>query len=151
MVQEMTRQQIAHRILQVFLPLMRIVAAEVRRTEYAVAPAHFGLLTMLNHGSSSLGELAEKQGVSLPTISNSVSTLAERGWITRSPSKRDRRVMVVELTPLGEQILADIQACVEERVMGMLAGLSQGELEQLIGSMEILDNVLPYARQSTAA
>ena len=46
MAQEMTRQQIAHQILQVFLPLMRIVAAEVRRTEYMVAPAHFGLLAM---------------------------------------------------------------------------------------------------------
>ena len=151
MVQEMTRQQIARQLLQVFLPLMRIVAAEVRRTDYAVAPAHFGLLVMLNHGSCSLGELAEKQGVSLPTMSNSVSILAERGWITRSPSKIDRRVMVVELTPLGGQILADIQACVEERMIGMLAGLSQSELEQLVGSMEILDDVLLYARQSTAA
>jgi DNA-binding MarR family transcriptional regulator len=151
MVQEMTRQQIAHRILQVFLPLMRIVAAEVRRTEYAVAPAHFGLLTMLNHGSCSLGELAEKLGVSLPTMSNSVSTLTERGWVTRRPSQTDRRVMVVELTPLGGQILADIQACVEERMISMLASLSQSELEQLIGSMEILDDVLSYARQSVAA
>lgn len=150
MVQEMTRQQAAHRILQIFLPLMRIVAAEVRRTKHAVVPAHFGLLTMLNHGPCSLGELAEKLGVSLPTISNSVSTLTERGWITRSPSQTDRRVMVVELTPLGGQILADIQACVEERVMGMLASLSQSELEHLISGMEILDNVLPYDRQSAA-
>ena len=151
MVQEMTRQQIAHRMLQVFLPLMRIIATEIRSMEYAVAPAHFGLLTILNHGSCSLGELAEKLGVSLPTISNSVSTLAERGWITRHPSQTDRRVMVVELTPLGGQILADIQACVEERVVDMLAGLSQSELDQLIGSMEILDNVLPYVRQSATA
>ena len=151
MAQEMTRQQIAHQILQVFLPLMRIVAAEVRRTEYMVAPAHFGLLMKLNHGSCSLGELAEKLGVSLPTMSNSVSTLTERGWITRHPSKTDRRVMIVELTPLGGQILAEIQACAERRMMDMLAGLSQGELEHLIGSMEILDKVLPYDRQSAAA
>lgn len=151
MVQEMTRQQIAHRILQVFLPLMRIVAAEVRRTEYAVAPAHFGLLTMLNHGSYNLGELAEKQGVSLPTMSNSVSTLVERGWITRRSSKSDRRVIIVELTPLGEQILADIQARVEERVVEMLSDLSQNELEQLTGSMEILDNVLLSVGQAAAA
>jgi DNA-binding MarR family transcriptional regulator len=151
MAREMTRQQIARQILQVFLPLMRIIAAEVRRTEYAVAPAHFGLLVMLYHGSCSLGELAEKQGVSLPTMSNSVSTLVERGWITRRPSKTDRRVMVVELTPLGGQILADVQTCVEERVTGMLADLSQSELEQLTGSMEILGNVLLYARHSNTA
>ena len=151
MVQEMTRQQIAHRMLHVFLPLMRIIATEIRSMEYAVAPAHFGLLTILNHGSCSLGELAEKLGVSLPTMSNSVSTLTERGWITRHPSKTDRRVMIVELTPLGRQILAEIQACAERRMMDMLAGLSQGELEHLIGSMEILDKVLPYDRQSAAA
>jgi DNA-binding MarR family transcriptional regulator len=150
MTQEMTRQQIAHRILQVFPPLMRIVAAEVRRTDYAVAPAHFGLLAMLSYGSHNLGELAEKQGVSLPTMSNSVSTLVERGWITRHPSKTDRRVMIVELTPLGKQILADVQARVEERVMELLTDLSQSELEQLISSMEILDNVLLSARQVAA-
>ena len=58
--------------------------------------------------------------------------------------------MIVELTPLGRQILAEIQACAERRMMDMLAGLSQGELEHLIGSMEILDKVLPYDRQSAA-
>lgn len=143
MMQEANRLQIARQILRVLPSLMRVVSAEVRRTEFAVAPAHFGLLAMLSHGSRSLGELAEKQGVSLPTMSNSVSTLTERGWVARSQSKSDRRVLIVELTPLGKQIFDDIQVRLEKRVMELLAGLSKEQLDHMFDGVEILEGVLP--------
>jgi DNA-binding MarR family transcriptional regulator len=143
MTQETTRQQVAHQILQTFPLVMRIVAAEVRRTEHTVAPAHLGLLVMLGHCPRSLGELAEKQGVSLPTMSKSVSTLSERGWVTRVQSQSDRRVMIVELTSLGEQVLADVQARTERRVAEMLSELAPAELERLSTGVEVLKRVLP--------
>jgi DNA-binding MarR family transcriptional regulator len=148
MVQELPRQQVAHQILQTFPLVMRIVAAELRRTEHTVVPAHFGLLVMLSHCSRSLGELAEKQGVSLPTVSKSVSTLAERGWVTRVPSQNDRRVMIVELTPLGEQVLADIESRAERRVAEMLIELAPAELDRLLAGVEVLKSILPSSEGS---
>ena len=89
-----TKQDVSSYILRIIPALMRMIAAEIRRVE-GIAPAQFGLLSMAQRCPRSLGELAEKQGVSLPTMSNSVSVLAERGWVTRLPSKSDRRVMIV--------------------------------------------------------
>lgn len=138
-----TRQQVAHQIMQTFPLVMRIVAAEVRSTEHTVDPSHLGLLVMLSHCARSLGELAEKQGVSLPTMSKSVSTLAERGWVTRVQSQTDRRVMIVELTPLGTQVLAAVQTCTEQRVADLLGALTPTELDRLADGVEVLKSVLP--------
>ncbi len=143
MANDTARERAAHQILQVLPALMRIVSAEIRRTENAMAPAHFGLLGKLSRCPCSLGELAERQGVSLATMSNSVSTLAERGWVTRVPSKSDRRVMIVELTSRGAQVLSDVQLRTQQRVMSLLAGLSQEQLDQMVAGVEILEGILP--------
>jgi DNA-binding MarR family transcriptional regulator len=143
MTPETTRGQVAHQILQTFPLVMRIVAAEVRRAEHTANPAHLGLLVMLGHCPRSLGELAEKQGVSLPTMSKTVSTLVERGWVTRVQSRSDRRVMIVELTPLGAQVLTEVQACTERRVADLLVGLTPVELDRLATGVEVLKSVLP--------
>ncbi len=142
MAPDVNPQQVAHRILQILPPLMRVVAAEVRSTKH-VEPAHFGILMKLLQRPCSLGELAERQEVSLPTMSKSVSTLAERGWVTRLPSRFDRRVMIVELTPLGVQILADAQGRTQACVAEMLTGLSQDELDKVAAGLEILESALP--------
>ena len=150
MTQEITRQGVAHQILQTIPLIMQIVAAEVRLSEYMVAPAHFRLLGMLNRCPSSLSELAERQSVSLPTISNSISTLVERGWVTRHPSRSDRRVVIAELTPLGRQVLADIRARTEARLAELLGCLSPDELDRLAAALEDLEDILPAAVRSVS-
>src|SRR3954447_7662434 len=98
----MTRVQAresARDILEIVPLVMRTIAAELRAAGELPVPAHFGLLSMLSVQSRSLSEMAAHQGVSLPTMSNSVSTLVQRGWVRRGQSA-DRRVVIVELTPL---------------------------------------------------
>ena len=77
---------------------MRTVAAELRAAGELPAPAHFGLLSMLASQSTALTltELAARQGVSLPTMSNTVSAMVGRGWVRRSapatrPASRPHR------------------------------------------------------------
>ena len=142
MMTTITRQDVSSHILRVIPALMRMIAAEIRRVE-GIAPAQFGLLAMVKRCPRSLGELAEKQGVSLPTMSNSVSVLAERGWVTRLPSKSDRRVMIVELTPPGEQVLTQVQARMETYMTELLSDLSPEQLKQLLTGVQILEGVFP--------
>src|SRR5213083_2698957 len=100
----MTRDQAresARDVLEVIPLVMRTVAAELRAAGEMPAPAHFGLLTVLGDQPRTLTELALLQGVSLPTMSNSISTLVQRGWVKRSSPARDRRVVLIEATPLG--------------------------------------------------
>lgn len=148
MTTPISRQRAANTILRVIPRLKRTIAAQIRR-EKGAALAQFGLLAMVKQGPRSLGELAERQGVSLPTLSSSVSTLAERGWVTRLPSRTDRRVMIVEITSLGEKVLADMQERMEAFMTELLSGLSQDQLDRLIAGVEILDGVFPSSGEAS--
>mgnify|MGYP003705125993 CR=1 FL=1 len=60
-------------MLRIVPLVMRTVAAELRAAGEMPAPAHFGLLTVLGPHPRTLTELALLQGVSLPTMSNSIA------------------------------------------------------------------------------
>src|SRR5262249_32096513 len=84
----MTRTQAretARELLKIMPLVMRTVAAELRSAGELPAPAHFPLLMMLNEQPRTLTELASLRGVSLPTMSNSITALVQRGWVRRMP------------------------------------------------------------------
>ena len=130
----------ARELLEVIPLVMRTVAAELRRSGRPVVPAHFGLLAMLAHHSFSLSELAEKQEVSLPTMSSSASTLVERGWVRRVGASHDRRVILLDLTPAGQRVLAEIRGQAEAAIAELLAPLSQDERKTLLEGLKMLRN-----------
>src|SRR5947208_5611469 len=94
----MTRVQAreaAREVLEIIPLVMRTVAAELRAAGEMPAPAHFGLLSALSVRPRMLTDLASLQGVSLPTISNSISAMVERGWVRRAvPQGEPRGVMI---------------------------------------------------------
>jgi DNA-binding MarR family transcriptional regulator len=100
--------------------------------------AHFRVLWILEHGPQSLSELAEKQFVSLPTMSNSVSILEERGWIQRTRSIEDRRKVVIEISPAGLAVLEEVRNEMEAKVTTIIGALSIGEREQIVQGLTIL-------------
>src|SRR5262247_1418739 len=105
----MTRVQAretARAILETVPLVMRAVAAELRAAGELPAPAHFGLLSLLSDRPRMLTELASIQGVSLPTMSNSISAMVGRGWVKRgTPDESDRRVVMIEVTATGRAAL----------------------------------------------
>ena len=105
------------------------------------APAHFGLLAALGHQSRTLTELAQMQGVSLPTMSNSISTLVERGWVTRSSPAGDRRVTLVEVTALGRSTMDRVTKAAEAHLAVRLADLDASSTRRLHAGLNVLERV----------
>lgn len=62
------------------------------------------LALLVAHGSMSVTELAQKMGVSLPTVSDSVRVLVEKGFSVKAPDERHPRAVLVTLTPAGRKI-----------------------------------------------
>ncbi len=119
--------------------VLRAITIELRQPNgYDVTPAHIRLLALLADGACNLSELAERQAVSLPTMSNSISVLVERGWVKRTPSCDDRRMVCLELTPTGRAVLVQAKRQAERRVAALLAPLSQDEYEMLRAGLSIL-------------
>lgn len=134
-------QHAARELLRIVPLVMRSVAAELRAAGEMPAPAHFGLLTMLASQPRSLSELAQMQGVSLPTISNSVSTLVERGWVTRSSPSNDRRVVLVTVTPEGTATLARVSKAAESHIAHRLRVLDADQRRRLHEGLAVMYSV----------
>lgn len=143
----------AREILRIIPLVMRSVAAELRAAGEMPAPAHFGLLTMLNDQPRTLSELALLQGVSLPTMSNSISTLVERGWADRSSPAKDRRVVLVEITPLGQATVERVGRAAEQHLGERLATLDPAARHRLRDGLAVLRQVFGAepVRRSRAA
>src|SRR6185436_5875019 len=112
-------RETARDILEIIPLVMRTVAAELRAAGEMPAPAHFGLLSILSVRPRMLTDLASLQGVSLPTMSNSVSAMAERGWVRRAALDRDRRAAEAHLA----DVLAPLDVPARRRLQGGLGVL----------------------------
>jgi DNA-binding MarR family transcriptional regulator len=135
-------EQAAHELLSVVMLVMRTVAAHMRRSPDALAPAQMGTLMKVAMGPCSMSTLARHLAVSLPTISKSVDMLVRRGWLERWVDTRDRRQTMVRLTGEGRRVLTDIKKRNRKHVGRSLAGLTAAEREQLVGVTRALARVL---------
>ena len=129
---------LAHQILEIFPLVMRTVAAELRQHTHNIESAHFRLLWILEHEPQTLSQLAEKQAVSLPTMSNSVTILEARGWARRQRLHTDRRKVVIEITPDGRAVLAEVREQAEARVMAILASVAPADQAHISEALTIL-------------
>jgi DNA-binding MarR family transcriptional regulator len=136
---------VAQEIVKVIPQVMRTIAAERHFSGHAMLPAHFHLLTLLAHHPCNLSELAVRQAVSLPTMSNSISVLVERGWVNRVPSPDDRRQVLLELTPDGRSVLVEIKSRAEARVAEILGKLSPDDLASLSAGLAVLEQAFTFA------
>ena len=129
----------ARAILRIIPLVMRTVAAELRAAGELPAPAHFGLLSMLAEHPRTLTELALLQGVSLPTMSNSVSAMVHRGWVRRTAAlARDRRVVMVEVTAAGKAVVERVGRAAEAHLADQLAPLDQASRRKLQSGLAVL-------------
>jgi len=136
---------VAQEIVKVIPRVMRTIAAEREWSGHTMSPAHFPLLGILANHPCNLSELALRQAVSLPTMSNSISVLVERGWVKRVPSPDDRRQIMLELTPDGRTVLVEIKGQAEARVAEVLGKLSSDDLASLSAGLAVLEQVFTFA------
>jgi len=101
--------------------------------------AQYGLLFGLaEHGQLSNTELSTVAGVAQSTATKMLDRLVEIGLVHRVRSELDRRVVLLELTPRGSELVAARRARYEQLWARTLAGFSE---EQLAGATAVLDAV----------
>jgi len=90
-----------------------------------LSDAHFAVLANLKaHGRLAIGELAQRERVSAPSMSNTVDALVEAGLVTRVPSEEDRRRVYIEITDAGVGI---VSATVQKRNAALADALAELE------------------------
>ena len=132
-------RQTAEAVVEIVPLVMRSLAAELRRSGHLLMPAQFGVLFHLaEHKTCNLSELAEALAVSLPTVSNIVSRMVERGWVARERSATDRRVVLVTLTPAGLAMMGTLYRHAVDSVVHRLAPLETVDQRKLRDALVVL-------------
>jgi DNA-binding MarR family transcriptional regulator len=93
---------------------------------------------MLSAQPRTLTELAGLQGVSLPTMSNSISAMVQRGWVRRMAPAKDRRVVIIEVTPTGKAAVERVGRAAEAHLADMLVPLDMASRRQLQAGLGVL-------------
>jgi DNA-binding MarR family transcriptional regulator len=133
-----TARDVARRAKRI-LPLMgRIMEAQMRTPVLQLPPIHFHVLNRVDHKPYTLSELAEYTSVSSASLSRTISVMEERGWVTRTRSEEDRRMILIEITAEGKAVLLSIEARSEDFLTDTLDSLSQEELEKLMEGLDLL-------------
>jgi DNA-binding MarR family transcriptional regulator len=138
-------KSVVEALLDVLTLVMRNLGSQLRNTGYNLAPGHFRVLGILADGPHHLGELAELQAVSAPTMSNSVTTLESRGWVRRVQDPEDRRRVLIELTDSGQTVLIDIRAQLLNYGLTNCPDLTEDECERVLEALSLIRKLFPEA------
>jgi DNA-binding MarR family transcriptional regulator len=116
------------------------------RTQRAVdsmSDGQFAVLAALRvHGAHTLGELAERERVSAPSMNRTVNCLQESGYIGRAADESDGRKVVISLTPEGEAVVEETARRRDAWVEASLAELTPAERDTIAAAAEIMQRMV---------
>jgi len=142
---------VANRLRPVLLRLNRSLRGEAH--ELGVTSTQASLLgAIYRSGGIGLGELAARERMGSPTLVAHIDKLESAGLVERARNDtNDRRRVVLNLTPLGKQVVHTLTQRRTAWLAARLAGLSPGDLaaiEAAIGALEQLAQPREEERQA---
>jgi DNA-binding MarR family transcriptional regulator len=115
--------------------LMRSGAHEISRTEV-------GVLATLQEGPRRITQLAMTEALAQPTVTQLIDKLEGRELVSRSRSKEDGRVVLVEITAAGAAALEDVRAEIRANMRDALADIPDAELTELAHAADTMGSLV---------
>lgn len=115
------------------------------RTQRAIdsmSDGQFAVLAALwVHGPHTLGELADRERVSAPSMNRTVNCLQDSGYVERSADENDGRKVVISLTDEGRAVVDETARRRDAWVESALAELSDDERDILAHAAAIMERM----------
>jgi DNA-binding MarR family transcriptional regulator len=132
----------AARLLTALAPrLNRAVRGQVR-PKAGLSMPQFILLRALRHGPLPAGQLAQRFGVSRPTITRTVDGLVKKGLVERHVDLTDRRVAMISLTDAGQALHESTEQAAEEYLATLLERVPPSRIAALETAVRDLIQIL---------
>jgi DNA-binding MarR family transcriptional regulator len=87
------------------------------------------------HGEMGMSHLAEMLDVSLSAATGLVDRVEEHGFVERIRVPNDRRIVMVRITPVGRQMLDDVDAIQTDTLGRILDHLDESQLTRLAAAI----------------
>jgi len=91
-----------------------------------------------DHPGCHMGDVAKAFGVTLPAVTHTVDRLEEKQLLSRADDPGDRRAWVLELTPKGATLAAELQAIRMGGLQRVVARMTVDARQQVIAGLEAL-------------
>jgi len=132
--------QCAREIMETVPQIMQAVRVEMRSCRGGNIPIpQFRTLRFLQaNPDSSLTELAEHLGLTLPSGSKLIDGMVKQELILRRESSSDRRRVTLALTQSGEAIVNQARSSAQDNLAGLLRQLSDADLQTVERAMLLL-------------
>lgn len=134
--------------LSVLQSLRRIIRAvslyshQLAATYKITAPQLVCLLTIVNEGSINLSTLSKRVFLSASTVVGILDRLEEKGLITRRRDHRDRRLINVQATSSGKELVAQAPSPLPTALANALTQLPELEQATIALSLERVVNLM---------
>lgn len=109
------------------------------QTKLALTPPQFYMLHLIRQqGKCKMTELADKMEVKPSAITVMIDRLVAHSLVERTHGERDRRVVFIELTERGRDVLAEMEQMRNRIVRRCLDKIEPHEAEQFLTILEKL-------------
>ena len=110
---------------------MRVTSRAIERDAGLSLAQLYVLEQLAERDAASLNELADRTATHQSSVSVVVQRLVTQGFVTRTPSPTDRRVLLLAITDLGRERLARAPSSTQSQLVEGLRGLDPARVEQL--------------------
>jgi MarR family transcriptional regulator for hemolysin len=119
--------------------ILKHVTARVL-TEYELSPLEWACVGLLFDHKKGLriSAIAQSLGVETPLVSVLIDQLTAKKIVAREIDPTDRRVKTISLTPMGKQLVAQIERKMRLRIKPLLAGV---KAQDLVGYLKVLQAI----------
>ncbi|AAO34778.1 MarR family transcriptional regulator [Clostridium tetani] len=87
-----------------------------------------------------MSEVANKLNITVGTLTTAINNLVKKGYVERSKSEKDRRIVYIQLTKRGKLAYRIHDKFHLDMIKETISGLTDEEEEILIASLEKLNN-----------
>jgi DNA-binding MarR family transcriptional regulator len=125
-------------------------ALDAHFARYGLSMGKFTLLMQLLQAPEqglTPSDFAERAGVTRATITGLLDGLEREGWVRRQPYPSDRRMLSVQLTDKGQQLLSQMLPDHFCRTTGLMANLTATEKKTLIKLLAKVRTGTPAMRE----
>jgi DNA-binding MarR family transcriptional regulator len=112
------------------------------QTSAPLGPRHVAALEQLRGGPLTVGELASRLGVTMPTVSGVLAELDRAGLVQRHPDPADRRRTIVQFAPGQIDLIGQWLDGAASPLARVLDQLSPSEQQAFLKAMSLLETEL---------
>jgi MarR family transcriptional regulator, organic hydroperoxide resistance regulator len=87
-------------------------------------------------GKTNFKKLADALGVTPPNITGIIDRLVEQGLVSRTENAEDRRIMLLQVTEKGQELVDNLQENKYHKMRNLMTNMSEDELKAMMTGLK---------------